>query len=105
MTPKELGELGQLARAQPLVDPADLPDPASDALLEPGLRKSVGHLRAFAAAPGAGKPVAIAFDFFAMPVAIEGSDAAERVIMERTALDADERAGRGSATPSRPAWW
>ena len=50
MTPKELGELGHLSRAQPHVDPADLPDPGADSLLEPGMRKSVGHLREFAAA-------------------------------------------------------
>ena len=91
MTPKELGELGHLARAQPLVDPTDLPDSGEDALLEPGMRKSVAHLRAFAAAPVAGKPVSIDFDFFAMPVAIEGDGRAERVIVERTRLDADMR--------------
>jgi ferredoxin--NADP+ reductase len=87
MTPKELGELGHLERAQPMVDPVDLPDLGADALLEPGLRKSVSHLRQFAATPVAGKPVTIEFDFFAMPVAIEGDGRAERVIVERTRLD------------------
>ncbi|NNM77124.1 FAD-dependent oxidoreductase [Sphingomonas sp. ID1715] len=91
MTPKELGELGHLERAQPLVDAADLPDPGADALLEPGMRKSVGHLREFAATPTAGKPVTIEFDFFAMPVAIEGDGKAERVIVERTTLDGELR--------------
>ncbi len=90
MTPKELGELGHLERAAPRVDPADLPDPGDDALLEPGMRKSVTHLRAFAANPVA-KPVIIEFDFFAMPVAIEGEGQAQRVIVERTMLDADLR--------------
>ena len=47
MTPKELGELMHLSRAAPRVDPADLPAPEDDAILEPGLRKSVGHLRSF----------------------------------------------------------
>jgi NADPH-dependent glutamate synthase beta subunit-like oxidoreductase len=92
MTPKELGELGHLARAQPLVDPRDLADPGEDALLEPGMRKSVMHLRDFAAAPILGKPVTIDFDFFAMPVAIEGEGKAARVIVERTRLDSDLRA-------------
>ena len=41
MTPKELGELGHLDRASPRVDPADLPPEGDDALLEPGMRKSV----------------------------------------------------------------
>ncbi len=71
MTPKELGELGHLERASPRVDPADLPPEGDDAMLEPGMRKSVTHLRSFSANPVA-KPVTIDFDFFAMPVAIEG---------------------------------
>ena len=86
MTPKELGELGHLARAAPRVDPMDFPPVEDDALLEPGLRKSVNHLRSFAANPVA-KPITIEFDFFAMPVAIEGKDRAERLIVERTRLD------------------
>ena len=91
MTPKELGELGHLARAQPLVETIDLPDPADDAVLEPGVRKSVAHLRDFAATPVSGKPVAIDFDFFAMPLAIEGDGRAERVVVERTKLDGELR--------------
>ena len=94
MTPKELGELGHLERASPRVDPADLPDVGDDALLEPGMRKSVTHLRRFAANPVA-KPVTIDFDFFAMPIAIEGTgengSRAARVIVEKTALDAELR--------------
>lgn len=91
MTPKELGELGHLERAQPRVDIADFPEPGADALLEPGMRKSVAHLRDFAATPPASKPVAIDFDFFAMPVVIEGDGRAERVVVERTRLDEDLR--------------
>lgn len=90
MTPKELGELAHLERASPRVDPADLPEAGEDAMLEPGLRKSVTHLRAFAANPVA-KPVTIEFDFYAMPVAIEGDGRVERVIVERTRLDAELR--------------
>lgn len=86
MTPKELGELGHLERAAPRVDPTDLPEEGADALLEPGMRKSVGHLRDFAANPVA-KPVTVEFDFFAMPVAIEGDGKVERMIVERTELD------------------
>ena len=92
MTPKELGELGHLEEAAPRVDPADLPPAGDDALLEPGMRKSVAHLRDFAAAAvgtGAGKRKVIDFDFFAVPVAIEGDGRAERLIVERTALGPD----------------
>jgi NADPH-dependent glutamate synthase beta subunit-like oxidoreductase len=92
MTPKELGELSHLANATPVVDASDLPDIGEDALLEPGIRKSVGHLRSFAAIPQntyAQKPVRIAFDFFAAPVAIEGNGKVEQVVIERTMLDAN----------------
>jgi NADPH-dependent glutamate synthase beta subunit-like oxidoreductase len=96
MTPKELGELAHLSRAAPIVDPVDLPPVGDDALLEPGMRKSVTHLRAFAArdvAPNdiTPKDISIEFDFFAMPIAIEGDGKVERMIIERTILDADLR--------------
>lgn len=86
MTPKELGELGELQRAAPVVDIADFPPSHDDAMLDPGHRKSVTHLRNFAAA-SVDKPVRIVFDFFAKPVGIEGDGKVERVIVERTALD------------------
>jgi ferredoxin/flavodoxin---NADP+ reductase len=91
MTPKELGELGHLERASPIVDPADLPPLGDDALLEPGMRKSVTHLRAFATVQDEPKLIAIEFDFYAMPVAIEGDGKVERIIVEKTMLDADLR--------------
>ena len=87
MTPKELGELAHLARAAPHVDPADLPPPEADAALDAGERKSVAHLRAFAATP-ADKPITIDFDFFAKPIAVEGEGRVERLIVERTRLGA-----------------
>ena len=90
MTPKELGELGHLGEAAPRVDPEDLPPDADDALLEPGMRKSVTHLRDFAVTREA-KRKTIEFDFFAMPVAVEGDGRVERLIVERTALTEDLR--------------
>ena len=89
MTPKELGELGHLERARPIVDAADLPPEEADATLDPGQRKSVTHLRNFAVASGNGveKPVTVTFDFFAKPVAVEGEGKVERLIVERTKLD------------------
>ncbi len=91
MTPKELGELGHLERATPLVSPDDLPPIGDDALLEPGMRKSVTHLRDFAGNNEDPKDICIEFDFFAMPIAIEGDGKVERIIVERTTLDADLR--------------
>ncbi|MGQ0591047.1 MAG: FAD-dependent oxidoreductase, partial [Sphingosinicella sp.] len=86
MTPKELGELGHLEDAVPEVDLGDFPPALDDALLEPGLRKSVTHLRDFAGLPKTKRKL-IVFDFFAKPVAVEGDGKVERLIVERTRLD------------------
>ena len=88
MTPKELGELGHLEVATPVVDPADFPPVEADDALEPGHRKSITILRDFASSgPDASKRKRIVFDFFAKPVRIEGDGKAERLIVERTVLD------------------
>jgi NADPH-dependent glutamate synthase beta subunit-like oxidoreductase len=88
MTPKELGELGHLEAATPVIDPADFPPIDADEALEPGHRKSINLLREFAAAgPDASKAKRIVFDFFAKPIRIEGNGKAERLIVERTVLD------------------
>jgi len=81
MTPKELGELGHLEVAVPIIEPADFPPLEDDEPLDPGLRKSVSLLRGFADLPP-DKPKRIVFDFFAKPVAIEGDGKAERIIVE-----------------------
>jgi ferredoxin--NADP+ reductase len=94
MTPKELGELGHLEAAVPLVDMADFPPVQADEPLEPGLRKSVSLLRGFADL-AQDKPKHMVFDFFAKPVAIEGDAKAERIIVEKTVLD-DKGAARGT---------
>jgi ferredoxin--NADP+ reductase len=91
MTPKELGELGHLQDAAPLVDPADFPPQESDAALDPGLRKSLAHLRDFANLPQ-DKRKTIVFDFFAKPLAVEGDGRAERLVVERTRLDESSNA-------------
>ena len=86
MTPKELGELGHLEAALPVVDLNDFPPVEADEPLEPGLRKSVTILRSFAdLVPD--KPKRMVFDFFAKPLAIEGEGKAERIVVERTELD------------------
>ncbi len=98
MTPKELGELGNLERAAPHVTPADLPAPEEDALLEPGLRKSVGLLRGFAATPEhirGEKPKVIEFVFMASPKALIGDDKVEAIEVERTTLVHGRAQGTG----------
>ena len=104
MTPKELGELGHLQAASPIVDPTDFPPPEADEALEPGQRKSITILREFAAtAPDPAKPKQMIFDFFAKPLRIEGEGRAERVIVERTRLDDGGRAVGTGETYAVPA--
>ncbi|HEY1607430.1 MAG TPA: FAD-dependent oxidoreductase [Allosphingosinicella sp.] len=91
MTPKELGELGHLEAAVPEVEGPDFPPVEEDGALEPGLRKSVTHLRDFAGL-ARDKPKRIVFDFFAMPVAVEGDGRVERLVVERTRLTEDRKA-------------
>jgi ferredoxin--NADP+ reductase len=98
MTPKELGELSHLSRAAPRVDPQDLPEVGEDALLEPGMRKSVNHLRSFAAIPAshyADADIEIEFDFFASPKAILGTGKVEGIEVERTTVEAGRAVGTG----------
>lgn len=94
-TPKEMGELGHLDRAQPLVRPDDLPPVAGDAALEPGLRKTISHLRIFSTTPERGAPVTIAFDFLSRPLRIERAGDALRLIVETTRLEGDTAIGTG----------
>ena len=99
MTPKELGELLHLDRASPHVDAADLPPIGDDAILEPGLRKSVTLLRDFAAIPAnihGEKSIAIEFDFFASPKAISSSGGRITSIeVEQTRVEAGRAVGTG----------
>ena len=94
MTPKELGELGHLEAAVPVVEPADFPPVEADEPLEPGLRKSVALLRGFADL-SRDKPKQMVFDFFAKPLRVEGDGKVERIIVERTELD-EKGSARGT---------
>ena len=99
MTPKELGELMQLERASPYVDKSDLPPEDDDAILEPGLRKSVTLLRDFAAIPESihgETPITIEFDFFANPNGFVGKDGKVSAIeVERTTIEKGRAVGTG----------
>ena len=100
-TPVEVGELGELAGADVIVDPADLElDPASEAELAaaaPTVRRNVDHLRDYAAREPAGKPRAIRLRFFSSPVALLGDEKVEAIELVRNEL-VD---GRAVATDER----
>ena len=95
-TTPELKELGELADADVVVDPADLElDPVSEASLEhdTNARRNVEVLREFAAREPAGNKRAIYLRFAVSPVAILGDERVEGVEIVRNELVADE-AGR-----------
>jgi ferredoxin--NADP+ reductase len=100
-TPVEVGELGDLAGADILVDPADLElDPASEAELEaapPTVKRNVEHLRSYAARAPEGKPRAIRLRFLRSPVAILGEEKVQAIELVRNEL-VD---GRAVATDDR----
>jgi ferredoxin--NADP+ reductase len=87
-TLKEVGELGELERATPIVRPGDFPPAESDAALETGQRRVVEVLRRFAAeGPDAAKPVTVSLDFFRRPLRVLGTDRVEGIEVMKTRVD------------------
>src|SRR3990170_3783278 len=89
-TPVEVGELGELAGADVIVDSADLElDPESEAELAaaaPTVRRNVDHLRDYATRERSGKPRAIRLRFFSSPAAILGEGKVEAIELVRNEL-------------------
>ncbi|HWQ22726.1 MAG TPA: FAD-dependent oxidoreductase [Gaiellaceae bacterium] len=102
-TPTELQELGELAGADVLVDPAELElDPASEAELASAsnlVQRNVEILREFAARTPSGKARRIRLRFRLSPVAILGSERVEAVELVRNRLEAGA-GGRVRAVPT-----
>jgi ferredoxin/flavodoxin---NADP+ reductase len=101
-TPPELKELGELAGADVIVDPADLVlDPASEAELEQDrvrTHRNFELLQEYAARPPEGKPRRIVLRFLASPVALVGEGRVEGVEIVRNELV--EESGRIVARPT-----
>jgi ferredoxin--NADP+ reductase len=92
-TLKEVGELGELERAHPIVRPGDFPPPEADQALETGQRRVVEVLRRFAALPPApDKPVSIHLDFFHRPLRLLGETRVEGLEVALTRVDESGRA-------------
>ena len=104
-TTPELKELGELADADVIVDPAELElDPVSEAALEhdTNARRNVEVLREYAAREPAGKKRTIRLRFAVSPVAILGEERVEGVEIVRNELVADDAgAVRAVATEER----
>ena len=101
-TTPELKELGELAGADVVVDPADLElDPASEKALadDTNARRNVEVLREYAAREPAGKRRIVRLRFAVSPVALRGEGRAEAIDVVRNELVADE-SGRVRAVPT-----
>ena len=102
-TAPELQEMGELAGADIVLDPAELElDPASDAELAaapPLVRRNVDVLRGFAARTPEGKPRTVRLCFRTSPAAIVGNGRVEGVELVRNRLEADSD-GRVRAVPT-----
>jgi ferredoxin/flavodoxin---NADP+ reductase len=89
-TPVEVGELGDLAGADIVVDPADLElDEASAAELAaaaPTVKRNLEHLRAYAAREPEGKARTIRLRFLTSPTAILGDEKVEAIELVRNEL-------------------
>jgi ferredoxin--NADP+ reductase len=93
-TNPELRELADLELADVIVDPADMElDVHSAAELETAdgtTKRNVETLAEYAALTPAGRPRRIVLRFLTSPVAIEGDDRVQAVVVERNELFADE---------------
>jgi ferredoxin--NADP+ reductase len=93
-TSAELGELGELAGADTILDPAELElDPASRTDLESAsnvVQRNVEILRDLAARKPEGKGKVVRLRFRASPVALLGEERVEAVELVRNRLEADD---------------
>jgi ferredoxin--NADP+ reductase len=98
-TTKELRELGELADADVLVDPAELElDAVSQSLVaeRPAVRRNVEVLRDWAGRRPAGRSRRLQVRFWQRPVEIRGTDRVSGLMLERTHLDsAGDAVGTG----------
>jgi ferredoxin--NADP+ reductase len=88
-TTPELQEMGELAGADVIVDPADLEGAEPK---DTNSERNLAVLQDFAARKPAGKPRRVVFRFFHSPVAILGEERVEAVELVRNELDANQRA-------------
>jgi ferredoxin/flavodoxin---NADP+ reductase len=88
-TTPELQEMGELAGADVVVDPAELEGAEPKGT---NAERNLAVLEEFAARKPEGKPKRVVFRFFRSPVAILGEERVEGIELVRNELDANERA-------------
>ncbi len=105
-TTKELREMGQLADADVIIDPADLElDPSSEAVVQRNkvAARNLVVLQEWAARPLSGASRRISFHFWSRPTMIIGSDRVTAVEVERTMINSEGFVvgiGRGPTLPA-----
>ena len=100
-TNPELKELGELAGADVIVDPADLElDAASEEALadDTNAQRNMDVLREYAAREPEGKPRRVVLRFLVSPTALTGTDRVEGVELVRNRLEGTD--GRLAAVPT-----
>jgi ferredoxin--NADP+ reductase len=88
-TTPELIELGELAGADVIVDPADLEGVVGT---DTNSERNIEVLRGYAAREPSGKPKRVVLKFLSSPIAILGDDRVEGIELATNVLDADNRA-------------
>jgi ferredoxin--NADP+ reductase len=88
-TTPELIELGELAGADVIVDPADLEGAVGT---DTNSERNIEVLRGYAAREPSGKPKRVVLKFLSSPIAILGEDRVEGIELATNVLDADNRA-------------
>jgi ferredoxin--NADP+ reductase len=88
LTAPELIELGELAGADVIVDPADLEGAEPT---DTNSERNLAVLREYAAREPEGKPKRLVLRFFLSPVEIRGEQHVEAIDLVRNRLEADER--------------
>jgi ferredoxin--NADP+ reductase len=88
-TTPELQEMGELAGAAVVVDPADLEGAEPHGT---NAERNLAVLQQFAAREPEGKPRRVVFRFFRSPVAILGEERVEGIELVRNQLDSNDRA-------------
>lgn len=94
----ELREMGNLADATPIVDPAQLPDAVPDGLEDRDRRlkeRNLATLREFAAMDPGNRRKRVHFAFHANPVEVLGGDRVEGLRLERTRVEDGRAFGTG----------
>ena len=106
-TNPEIKELGELEKADVIVDPAEIElDPVSQAYIESDdadktTKKNVEIVREFAGRAPSGKPKRVVLRFLSSPVEIKGGGHVESIVIGRNELVEDEGTLRAKDTGER----